>query len=330
MSRRGRIAWTVLRTAIGLALFYYVLARTGAAGLRQFFSTPWLIPAIVVLSALGVALESRRLNAVIGSQGVRISPAYGCKLVAVSAFFSLCIPGGTGGDVMKAYYLASSHRGRSVELATVVLVDRICAMFWLLMVILLLAALEAPFVLGNRLVRWLISGAAAAAVVLVAAAAISCSEGLRKSRIYAAILNRLPLRRHIVRVLDALYAFRQHKAALARAALFTVGMHLTLAGIFATAGLVVLPQAPIPTVCLLSLLALFANTLPLTPGGLGVGEAAFTGLFAAAGFHGGAALMIAWRLGMLSVAMAGCLVYIRGVQPLRERGQAGPLAAEEA
>jgi uncharacterized protein (TIRG00374 family) len=312
-----------VRTAIALALLYWVVQRSGAATLRQFFAATWLAPLLLGLPVIGVFLESRRLNAILGSQGVQFPLLHGCKLVAVSTFFSLCIPGGTGGDVMKIYYLATAHRGRTVELATVVLVDRICAMFWLLIIILILAAIQAPVVAGNPVLSWLVIGAFLAATALAVAAAISCSELVRNSRIYTAVLHRLPFQSSITRVLDAFYAFRKHKKALARSAVFAIAMHLTLACLFAMVGLVVLPQAPILLVCLLSLLSLFANALPLTPGGLGVGEAAFTALFAAAGFPGAAPLMLGWRLGMFAVAAAGCMVYIRGLHSENQVERAG-------
>jgi uncharacterized membrane protein YbhN (UPF0104 family) len=77
----------------------------------------------------------------------------------------------------------------------------------------------------------------------------------------------------------------------------------------------VLPQAPVLVVCMLSLLGLFANALPITPGGLGVGESAFQALFALAGFSGGAPLLLSWRIGMAVQCLIGCAFYIRGVQP---------------
>jgi hypothetical protein len=55
----------------------------------------------------------------------------------------------------------------------------------------------------------------------------------------------------------------------------------------------------------LALLGLIANVLPITPGGLGVGEAAADALFRLVGVAGGAALVTAWRAGMLCISAAG-------------------------
>jgi uncharacterized membrane protein YbhN (UPF0104 family) len=47
---------------------------------------------------------------------------------------------------------------------------------------------------------------------------------------------------------------------------------------------------------LLTPFGLLANALPLTPGGLGVGEAAFETLFLSVGVRGGAEAILSWRL----------------------------------
>jgi uncharacterized membrane protein YbhN (UPF0104 family) len=78
-----------------------------------------------------------------------------------------------------------------------------------------------------------------------------------------------------------------------------------------------MPNAQPLTVCLLALLGLLANALPITPGGLGVGEAAFEGLFRTVGYGGGARLILAWRVGMLALCCLGCALYIAGAR----RGQ---------
>jgi uncharacterized membrane protein YbhN (UPF0104 family) len=53
-----------------------------------------------------------------------------------------------------------------------------------------------------------------------------------------------------------------------------------------------------------------ANALPVTPGGLGVGEAAFDTLFHLAGFTGGAVALLGWRVMMMLIGLPGLLYYL--------------------
>jgi uncharacterized membrane protein YbhN (UPF0104 family) len=55
-----------------------------------------------------------------------------------------------------------------------------------------------------------------------------------------------------------------------------------------------------------------ANTVPLTPGGLGVGEAAFNKLFSMAGLTGGAEGLLGWRLLTVMLGLMGLVFYLQG------------------
>jgi len=64
-----------------------------------------------------------------------------------------------------------------------------------------------------------------------------------------------------------------------------------------------------------------ANSLPLTPGGLGVGEAAFNKVFALAGLSLGAETLVCSRIWKAIAAIPGLLIYLRGVGPVSLRKQ---------
>jgi uncharacterized membrane protein YbhN (UPF0104 family) len=70
----------------------------------------------------------------------------------------------------------------------------------------------------------------------------------------------------------------------------------------------------VPYAGVLSLLGFVANSIPLTPGGIGVGEAAFSALFREAGLTGGAEAMLSWRLLMIALAPLGLLIHLRGLR----------------
>jgi len=82
---------------------------------------------------------------------------------------------------------------------------------------------------------------------------------------------------------------------------------------FRYVGAIIIPQATGLTTPVLALFGMLGNALPVTPGGLGVGEAAFDRLFNLAGFAGGASMLLGWRSGMLPLCAVGCLFYVMGV-----------------
>jgi uncharacterized protein (TIRG00374 family) len=310
-----RVLWMTVRLAAAAALLYFVLSRAGnLVALKQLLSTFWLLPVLIFAAVGGAVLEVLRLRVLFQSQQLRIPFGYGYRMVAIAAFFSFCLPGGTSGDVMKLYYLASKNKGRGIEIATVLLADRVIAMFALLAIVVSVALFERSLIAQSRVILLLVLTGAAMMGALVIVTALSCSARVRTTRFYAAIVRRAPFSRYLVRISDALLAFRHHWVAVLEAIALSAASHALLAGMFAAAGSVVLPQASAAAVITLSLLGMFANALPITPGGIGVGESAFQALFGLAGYSGGASLLLAWRAGMMSLCALGCLFYVAGLK----------------
>lgn len=312
----------VARAVLGTALLVYVLRAGGAwTQLRELLGVFWLVALLNAFPLVGAAIEAIRLGVLLGAQQLHLPFLVGVRVVAIGALFNLWIPGGTGGDVMKLYYLADRHSGRTVEVATILLVDRAVALFALLTLILALLLAQRPLLLVP-VVRGATIAVAGALAAMLAGTAVVWSSRIRSSLRYQQILARVPLGRYLARAAEAIYRYRDRKAALLRAALLSMAGHALLALTFGIAGTVLVPGVPFMTVGTLSLLGLVANALPVTPGGLGVGEAASEALFRAVGVPGGASLIAAWRVGTILVSALGAAFYIRGMrEPARAHGE---------
>jgi uncharacterized protein (TIRG00374 family) len=315
--------FTFFRAAFGAGLLYYVLAVTGGlVAVKQLISTTWLLLWVATLTIVGAAIEAKRLGFLFHAQGMRLSFIQGYRVVSIGALFNFCIPGGTGGDVMKLYYLAAGNRGRRVEIATLLIVDRAVALCCMLTLVVALALIEGHLVWTSPLIGGLVATAAMCAIALLAGGAVACSTRLRASRLYGFLLAKIPLSHYLTRMIDALHVFRKNKTALLKAAALSFTGHLVLLGLFSAAAKIFIPNAPPLVVSQLSLLGLLANALPITPGGLGVGEAAFEGLFRSIGYAHGSQLILAWRAGMIALCGIGCALYVAGAQQGAQVGEA--------
>ncbi len=303
----------VLRLLVGLALVSYILfARGEWQTFERFAASMWLLPVLVVFGVAGTAIEAARLRLLLASQAIDLGFLQVCRLVVISFFFGVFMPGGAGGDIAKLYYLAKDFRGRTVEIATVLLVDRLVGLFSLLSVALLLA-LPTYELLGELpVIRALVAMTVVTLSGLLVAAALSSSASLRRNRAYVWLIARIPFSRYFQRADDAMMAFRDHRPAVLRAVLLSAVGHVLMAFTFMLAGSVLVPDAPMWATGFLAVLGMVANGLPLTPGGLGVGEAAFEALFAMIGADGGAGLMLAWRAAVLPLLVVGGLLYAAG------------------
>lgn len=303
-----------LRAMLGVMLLVYVLKSGGAwASVQALFATVWLVALLNVVPLVGAAVESGRLAVLCHARGMTLPFPTGFRIVAIGALFNLWVPGGTGGDVMKLYYLAARHPGRKVEIATVLFVDRAVAFFALLVLLLGLLVFQTEL-LTVPTVRAAAIGVVLCLVLLMGGATVVGSVRIKNSGASRALLARIPLGRYVARAAGAAHEFRGHKRALLTAALLSFSGHCLLAATLAVAGSVLLPATAPLVASTLALLGLVANVLPVTPGGLGIGEAASEGLFRSIGVTGGAGLVAAWRTGMLLIGAIGAGFYTFGVR----------------
>jgi uncharacterized protein (TIRG00374 family) len=308
-----KIFLTLLRIVLGIGMLYYVISITESwSGAREVIDRPLLVLGFLLLPFFGAAVESIRLGLLCKPQDLHVSFLNGYRLAAISALFNFVVPGGTGGDVSKLYYLATENRGHTVEIATILIVDRALALFALLVLIILLALLNLQVLLDLKAVQLLVGMAAAGIIVLLLVMAVSFSRGFRQWSLYRHVCERFRWGKYIDRMFLALYSFRHHKQSLMAAVIVSMAGHVTLMAMFILLATVILPDVSPVTIVLFSLLGMLANALPVTPGGIGVGEAAFEWLFGLLGQSGGAQLIMAWRIGMLPVCILGGLYYIAG------------------
>jgi len=310
----GKI-FAIGRAALGIGLLGFILfGRDNGIDTSLFLGAAWLFAILPMLALVGGSVEAYRLGLLCRSQRANLGFWHGLRLVLVSVFFNFFVPGGTGGDVAKMYYLAADNPGKGLELAVVVFVDRITGLLGLIITVMALALANITLVSDYPLIRWLLGTLALVLAGVVGVALLFYASAFRKSRIFRYIRGWLPLQHYVGRVTEAVNAFRVHKLALLVAVVISVLGNGAMILMFLLAGTVFMPDISGGTVCFLALLGMFANALPLTPGGLGVGEAAFEGLFGLLGISSGAMLMVSWRRCMLPLGLLVGLYYITGVR----------------
>jgi uncharacterized protein (TIRG00374 family) len=316
----------VLRVVLGAALFWLVVSRTGGLRLAlPALGSASVLGPVVAFSVAATFLETLRLLSLVRAQNVAVGFGQTFKLVTVAFAFNFCIPGGAAGDISKLVYLRAARTEMVWELATVVFVDRLVGLCSMLLAITLLGVGAWSFVQGSRILMSLFWIQALILAGIVGFAALCLSQHAAPRRVLARVIGIMPLRRYLSRIADALFRFSDHRAALARSLVYSFVGNVAAIAMFTALGWVLFARSPFPIPALLSLFGMFANAVTITPGGLGVGEAAFDRLFAEAGLEGGAAMMIAWRVGMLPLCLLGIAFYLTGVRMKPERG-----AADEA
>ena len=314
--RSRRILFGIVRLGIAGAVLWF-LATTGRVnwsslrGLRDHWALTLLA---LVLLFIAVVLISQRVCMLFRPRGLRLSLHDSLGLSLIANLFTLVLPGG-GGDIVRLYFTAKDAAGRRTEIGTLLLLDRVMGLLALTLFPVLAAPLCLPLLRQSAALRALLALAAISSAGIIFVIAVSTSRRARALRGVQWVLRTFPLRGYPARMLDTMQAFRHRLRTLAAAVAVSLVAHaLSMAIVFLLVSAMQGEQSgqQISAVPFLASLGFVANNIPLTPGGLGVGEAAFESLFRVAGLEGGAEAMLAWRVLLLALAPAGFWFFVSG------------------
>ncbi len=312
--RLARLMFTLLRIGVGMALLYW-LSRSGAIEWRALagLARVWPITlAAFLLLLVDMIVTSWRLCVLMAARGLHLSVLAATKLSLIGIFFNACLPGSTGGDLIKIYYATEGNRGRRMEVATVILFDRAVGMFGLMLWPLLVTPFFPQLIEQAPVLRVLLWGAAGMAAALLIGFVAAWSESLRRGRLVQWIFHRLPLGSYVERIFETVHGYRNHLGAVLGSVAISLLAHTMSVTVTLLLIAAVNPAGAAWQMAVLIPLGHLANTLPVTPGGLGVGEAAFNKLFSMAGLTGGAEGMLGWRLLTIAIGLLGMVFYLQG------------------
>lgn len=318
-----RVPWwrkhsgTALKVFLGGSLLWLLhdkglldLARIGHAMARHPF---WIGAATLLHGALFAALGLRwRYVAMAG--GVRFSVSTSQKLTFVSHFFSTCLPGNGAGDLVKGVLLSRAGIPFSEVLGTMV-VDRVAGMAGLFLAwnscmagIAILHPQTRPLLLA--VLPFSLAMAAMLLASLYATSGIghlieSLASHIRQEGLAGRIASR------------AVSTLRQMTRCTAKARTVTIAVIISVCSqcLLFLVTLCAAHSLSIPLgfleIGVVIPLASLANALPLSPGGLGVGETTASVAFAQLGQspHSGAEVMLVVRMVLVTWAIAGGIIY---------------------
>ena len=245
------------------------------------------------------------------AQGLRLSFKDTFSLTMIGLLFTAVIPGSVGGDVIKAYYIANRTADKKAHAVTTVVVDRLMGLFTLLAAALACGLGVAGRVLASHALTALSGIVFAAVVALGAGFAAAIMFGAWTTATLERMSGRLPMTGFLSRCVAALAEYRKTPSVVAQA--FAIGLPCPFLGALAfyfslrALGL----WAPLKTLVVVYPLGIATTALPLTPSGVGVGHAAFYGLFQAVSPGRGAEGANAFTVYLFALL----LIYLIGLYP---------------
>jgi hypothetical protein len=319
-SRGGGWLITAAKCLLGIAIVAWLCA--GRLELRRLAEVS-LSPSLGLLVALlfaSLLLPAIRWWWLLRIQEIDASPWQAIKLTWAGYIAGVILPGAVGGDLAKSYLVVRKHPSQRARSFSTVIVDRLIGVYSLV----LLGSISASVFLR--------SGSLSSTGQALAWSVVSLLAGTTLSMALALVG---PWQKSAARFVpvawsrawrDSQQLYWQSKRALIGClGLSLLSSVLTVVS-FAAADRVLDGQVAWSASLLVGPLVVLANSLPITPGGIGVAEATASELFGQFGSANGAEMMLIVRMLMVVMAMPALLALLGSKRNrIRSTPNLGPL-----
>ena len=298
---------------VGSILVYLVQSgRLNFEKLMLFKDAPEILAMMIgVLVLVVVPMATFRWWLLLRAIGVQVKPKQIFILTWIGNFFNTTLPGAVTGDVVKGYYVikAQQEEGRTRAFMTL-LIDRFVGLFGLIVMAFLALVLNLELILSQERLHslaWMITVLFGGTVVFYTIALFSFKEGRDP---FIRLFQRLPATKISLKVYSAFKSYQHQKTTLLLTLLLAVGIHTIIALLFfQVAQLMGIEEMDLATQFFLMPIGLITVAIPLAPGGIGIGHAAFESLYQLAGFSGGADIFNLFIIVQLGVFLLGGIPY---------------------
>jgi uncharacterized protein (TIRG00374 family) len=277
-------------------------------------------------------LSTLRWKLVLGVHGVKPSFYKLCKLFFIGLFFNNTMPGLTGGDVIKAYYVTRETDDRKTEAVTSVFVDRVVGLTGLLVV----GIIALLFNLQNPDLRQI-----ATLIIIMFLSMIFFVLIFFNKEMFVGmpfifrLLDSVPFKETMIRIYDACHKYKHDVHII----IYGLGLSLIIHGINIIMVMMLGFSLSLDSVGLthyflfIPVIAVI-SALPISISGLGVGEQLYVYCFGLVGAEAESALAIAImvRLIVLVCSLPGLFYYVtigeRGMSKARMEEEVRPLVGQ--
>lgn len=286
------------------------LAETGKA-LGQWQT---ILPALGIF-VLSTILGIVRWHLLLLAQEIRIHFFKTVELAMVGSFFNIALPGAVSGDLVKAFYVGREAKGARARAFGSILFDRIIGLAAMVVIAASAVILSYNTVNGSALLE-------AVRVVLTVLA-----SGFFLFFLYLFFLDekrdlvfsflkwsekRWSKTGSVLRIYEGIREYHHHRAAVGGVFLLSLFIQILVgAGAWFLAASLGETNIPLLSLYIVVPLGMLVTAVPLLPGGVGTGHAAFGFFFSLLGSQRGADVFTLFVLYNILVGGLGGLIYLR-------------------
>ena len=298
---------------VGAILVYlYQSGRLNFEKLMLFRDSPETLIIMVGVFVLAVVpMATIRWWLLLRAIGVNVKPRHTYILTWIGNFFNTTLPGAVTGDFVKGYYVIKEQKeeGRTRAFMTL-LIDRFVGLFGMIVMAFFALILNHELILSQKSLHPLalmISTLFGFTVIFYLIALFPFRDGHDP---FIKLFKILPAKNMSLKVYSAFKSYQNQKSTLLITLLLSIVVHILVALLFfQVANLLGIKDMKLATQFFLMPIGMISVAIPLAPGGIGIGHAAFESLYQVAGFSGGADIFNIFIIVQLAVYLMGGIPY---------------------
>lgn len=311
------VVFNLLKLLIVVLLLWWMIAsgKLDLAAMRIFITSPAIIACGIGVWVLGpVVLGTWRWWLLLKGAGLECGFARAVFLQLIGFFFNTAMPGAVGGDIVKAIYIVrdqSSPSGKTPAMLSVLL-DRIVGLIGLFVMGTIAALMNFDLMMSNTATKHLMNGLGLVMLgsfVFLGLVFVPYKDGKDP---FAKILSmQLPGFGVLKGIYNALRSYKDHPRIIFGTIAISVVIQFVFMAFMGFIGMEMYSHQFDPRMLApVFPFGVLVTAVPLAPGGLGVGHAAFEKLFQLVGLPGGANVFNIFTLSQLALNLLCFIPYL--------------------
>lgn len=312
----------VFKITFAVSLMYWMLSKGNLdLKLLEGVLNPLLILIGYIILIAMITINHWRWWILLNARNFDVTFLKSLTLTYIGLFFNFAMPGSVGGDVVKGYYICRHHPERKMDAAFTILMDRVIGIFAMLSLAIIGILLSWREVQQNLIIQnlfWLMTVLFFGVLFLFVFFLYQNDQArwLQKvSQIHVFGVS------FLLRVLKAFQAYRHRLKSLFIAFVLSLLSQFLAISLFMYIGAELGEHLGFETYLFAVALGFISSAIPLSPGGVGVGQVAFYFFFktyTGQDLQVGTIGITLQQAGMFSLGLVGGLLYlIKGKPPSR-------------
>lgn len=238
--------------------------------LFNLFLHPMQVGAVICICLLMIVFHAMRWHRLNAAQHINLSLSETLLPTYIGIAYNSVLPGSIGGDFYRLYFVLKKFPQQKSQAVLAIFVDRISGLLGIFAALILSATFYISTIKTNSslyeiyLLSMLVCCISLALFMLV------------NSFLSEKLLARLTFSRQLHAIMTAWLNYRNSKRVIAESILLSIGTQiLLLMVVYILSAVMNLPILSAGIYLIALIIAQVANLIPATPGGIGIGEAAF-------------------------------------------------------